>query len=386
MHNKAPINWVNTLFLIITPIVAILGTISIVYTHTLAWQTLVLALFFTIMGGLSITAGYHRLFSHLSYKTVWPIRLIFLLFGAATFEGSVLEWCTDHRNHHRHTDTEKDPYNIRQGFWYAHIGWLIRLDTSKRDFSNVEDLQADPLVRFQHRFFVPIAIFMGFVLPMLLGMLWNDAFGAVIIAGALRITISQHMTFCINSVCHCFGKQKYSSRTSARDNWFTALFTFGEGFHNYHHQFPLDYRNGIRFFHFDPTKWLIRGLSFIGLATELRTINTKRIVQYRIDMDRKRLEDLLSSIQNDIKNNINHVLQPMYQSLMQALARLDELEKAYKQLKTEKINHMKDSMSEYKTKLNEYYEQIQQAKADLKRQLKVWGHLVSYSRNSVVTV
>lgn len=281
MSNAKHINWPNVLFFIITPIVGIIGTFILCYRGEVALNTLWLSLFLIVMGGISITAGYHRLFSHVSYKACWPVRLIFLLFGASVFEGSVLEWSTDHRDHHRYTDTPKDPYNFQQGFWHAHMGWIFGLDVKKRDFNNVNDLKKDPLVQFQHRYFLPLAMTMGFIFPMCVAALWGNAWGGLIVAGALRMTLVQHMTFCINSVCHYIGKQPYSARNSAKDNWFTALLTFGEGYHNFHHTFPLDYRNGIRFFHYDPTKWLIRTMKMLGLARDLKTVSSHKIAEYR---------------------------------------------------------------------------------------------------------
>ena len=263
------INWVNTFFLILVPIIGIVGTVLIITHGNFHWGTLWLAISFLIATGLSITAGYHRLFAHRSYQAIWPVRLFFLLFGVSAFQGSVLEWCTDHRNHHLYTDTDRDPYNIQRGFWFAHIGWLFMLDTTKRDYSNVKDLSRDPLMKFQHAFFGPLSILMGFVFPMAIASLWGDPWGGLIIAGALRITISQQTTFCVNSVCHLFGSRTHSPEHSPRDNWITAFFTFGEGFHSFHHRFPVDYRNGIRFYHYDPTKWLIKLLSWMGLAKNL---------------------------------------------------------------------------------------------------------------------
>ena len=278
---KRRINWLNTSFLFLTPVVGIGGMIWLGCLDMLHWQTFVLAAVFWFISGLAVTVGYHRMFSHRSFQAVWPVRLILVLLSSAVFEGSVLEWCTDHRNHHRYTDTLKDPYNIKQGFWHAHIGWLIFLDTKKRDFSNVAELQQDPIVRFQHRFFVPLAILMGFGLPVGIAMLWGDALGGLIIAGALRVFVNHHCTFFINSLCHMVGKRPYSTQQSARDSWFTALLTYGEGFHNFHHQFPLDYRNGVKFYHFDPSKWAIKLLAWCGLASGLQQVGDDRIVAYK---------------------------------------------------------------------------------------------------------
>lgn len=340
MTQRNSINWTNTLFLTLTPIIGIVGTILLCVFSIVHWQTWVLFGAMFVLTGLSVTAGYHRLFSHRSYKTVWPIRLILILFGSGAFEGSVFEWSTDHRDHHRFTDTDQDPYNVKKGFWYAHLGWLLRLDTKKRHFSNIDDLKESRLLRFQHRYYVAIATVMGFVVPTAIASLWGDPFGGLIVAGALRITASHHSTFCINSLCHILGKRTYSDSSSARDNWLSALVTFGEGYHNYHHRFPVDYRNGIRFYHFDPTKWLIRGLSYLGLATELRRIPRYRIIQVMIESQERIAQD-----------NAKHgVLTSLHESIMKTLEKVREFELAYAKSRTKeyrlKLKHAKNELQD----------------------------------------
>lgn len=372
MQDTKKINWLNTLFLIINPLVAVVGTIVLACMHLIHWKTILLTVILAVMGGISITAGYHRLFSHQSYKAAWPVRFIFLLFGAATFEGSVLEWCTDHRNHHLHTDTPKDPYSIKGGFWYAHIGWLFTLDPTKRDYSNVADLQKDPLVRFQDKYYIAIAVVIGYVLPVLIALCWGDWMGGLFIAGALRITFSQHTTFFVNSACHFFGRSPYSDRHTARDNWVTALFTFGEGYHNFHHQFPLEYRNAIRFYQYDPTKWLIRTLAFFGLATDLKTISKQTILKYKINMDQKRLSEEPKS-----------KLHELYESIMDVLTKTDRLEVAYKKLKSCQFLDLKLKADEYKALLQNQHRELKLLKSKLKQLVKEWRHSIARQSNSV---
>jgi len=372
MNSTRRINWTNTLFLTLTPLVAIIGTVLIVISGHLSGATVVLAILFMGATGIAITAGYHRLFSHRSYKTIWPIRLLYLLFGAACFEGSVLEWCTDHRKHHLYVDTPKDPYNINQGFWYAHIGWLIFLDTSKRDFKNVSDLADDPLVRFQHRFFVPLAIVMGFLLPAAIASLWGDFWGGLIIAGALRITLNQHLTFCINSVCHTFGKRNYSEQQSARDNWITALFTYGEGFHNFHHQFMFDYRNGIRFYHFDPAKWLIATLSFLRLATDLKQASCKQIIRYVVRVDESHVLTQIKQYSGSITQYAERFIQPLREAVLQAATRLEQLEEDYMALKQRKMDYLKGKMADYHSHLRAQKNQLKMARSELATALARW--------------
>lgn len=366
MKKTSKINWTNTLFLIFTPIIGIIGTIYLVIFQHVSWQTWVLTVVLSGLSGLAVTAGYHRLFAHCSYRVAWPIRLLFLLFASASFEGSVLEWCTDHRNHHRYTDTDRDPYNIKRGFWYAHIGWLLVLDGSKRDYSNVDDLKKDPIVRFQHRFFPYLGILIGFILPTMIAGLWGNALAGFIIAGALRITFNHHATFCINSVCHIFGKRTYSDKQSARDNWITAFFTYGEGFHNFHHQFPIDYRNGLRYFHYDPTKWLIRGMSYLGLAYDLKRVSTHRIIKYQIRMDEKHISLL---------EHMSSMLKPTYEKIQQLITRVEELEKNYEQLKKSKMQYMAGKMNDYREHVHEYRRKLKHAKQELKYFHSLWNKL-----------
>lgn len=276
---REPINWVNTLFLTLCPLLSVTGTILLCLYTTISWKTWVLFGVSTALTGFAITGGYHRLFAHKAYRTTQSIRLLYLLVATAAFEGSVLEWCTDHRKHHRHTDTESDPYNIKRGFWYAHMGWLIRLDNQKRDFSNVIDLKADRLCRLQHRFYSPLAAIIGFALPAAIASIWGEPLAGLVIAGGLRVTLNHHFTFFINSLCHTLGKRPYSEQESARDHWLAAIFTYGEGYHNFHHRFPIDYRNGIEAHHYDPTKWLIWSLSKLGLASDLNRVSPQRIAQ-----------------------------------------------------------------------------------------------------------
>jgi stearoyl-CoA desaturase (delta-9 desaturase) len=230
--------------------------------------------------GFSITIGYHRLFSHITFQASWPVRLFTLIFGAAAFENSALMWASEHRRHHKHVDHDDDPYSISKGFFYAHIGWLIFKLKADQPYDNVPDLMKDKLVRWQHRYVQVIAVVVSFVLPAVVGALWNGwrgALGAFLIAGVARIVVLQHCTFLINSACHVFGTQPYSTRCSARDSWLMALLTMGEGYHNYHHEFQHDYRNGVKPWNFDPTKWIIWTLSKLGLTRNLRRVPVEKI-------------------------------------------------------------------------------------------------------------
>jgi len=280
------IYWPTTLFLTITPILGIYG----VLTTEFNWRTYALAFASYFIAGIGITSGYHRLFSHRSYDATFPVKLILTLMGTTAFEMSVLDWAADHRAHHRYTDTDKDPYNVKKGFWWAHMGWLM-FKRKEEIQSDISDLKRDPLLRFQHDYFFPLALLLGFGLPTwIAGYFWGDWKGGFLIAGVLSKVIMLQCTFCINSLAHYLGEATYSDQRSPRDSFITSLVTFGEGYHNFHHEFPYDYRNGVHFTAYDPGKWLISALSYFGLTYNLKRFPEELFEKAKIQMAQKGLE------------------------------------------------------------------------------------------------
>ena len=329
------IDWVNTLFLVLTPTIAFAGLAFLIHYHAIHLMTVVLA----VATGIGVTAGYHRLFSHRSYDAKWPVRLGLLLLGAASFENSALNWSSDHRDHHRFVDTDKDPYNIKRGFWYAHMGWVMLKQRPTDGYGNVPDLKRDPLVDFQHRHYLILGILVGFALPMAIASLWGDALGGLLVAGFLRIVLNHHFTFSINSVCHYLGRQPYSDRDSSRDSWIPALFTYGEGYHNFHHTFPSDYRNGIKAYHFDPTKWLIRGLEFLGQTSNLHRIPEDRILKARLLMDEKRIMRKIERVNAAVQIRRELVISARMK-LVEAYTRFQTLKAEYGRMRHEKMESL----------------------------------------------
>jgi stearoyl-CoA desaturase (Delta-9 desaturase) len=284
MFSRIPfekVNWPTSAFLIGTLFLSLTAVPAYLCFFGIDWFQIVLFVVMFCACGFSITVGYHRLFSHLTFQAHWIIRLSTLIFGAAAFENSALLWACEHRTHHKHVDHDEDPYCISKGFFHAHIGWLMFKLNPLPPFDNVADLQKDPLVNWQHRYIHWIGTFVSFVFPTILGFAWGgwiSALGGFLIAGVARVVVLQHCTFCINSMCHYLGKRPYSSKCSARDSWLMAIVTFGEGYHNYHHEFQHDYRNGVKPWQFDPTKWLIWTLSKFGLVSKLRRVSREKIL------------------------------------------------------------------------------------------------------------
>lgn len=283
------IHWVNTLFLTLTPIVGILLLLWHIqfegFNPDLLWGFV----FFYFLCGLSITAGYHRLISHRAYKAHPMVKLFFLIFGAGAFQNSALKWCSDHRRHHSHCDQELDPYNINKGFFWAHMGWIMTDEDREKYYSRFgKELTKDKMILWQDKYYLPISILIGFGLPLAYGFYMGSPIGGLAIAGVLRIVFVHHCTFFINSLCHVLGSQTYTDTNTAKDSPIMALFSYGEGYHNFHHFFQTDFRNGVRFYDFDPTKWIILLLEKVGLAHDLIRTPDETILKAKINMDEKR--------------------------------------------------------------------------------------------------
>ena len=259
------------------------------------WAWLAAALIW-IASGLSITVGYHRLWSHRAFRAAWPLRLALAFFGTFSIQNSILVWAARHRVHHRHVDdVDKDPHSILSGFWHAHMGWMTReWKTSEVHLEEVPDLQKDPIVMWQHKLYWPAVWMMNLGFPAALGWLAGDVIGMILLAGAFRLAISQHFTFFINSLAHTWGKRNYSLENTARDNGWIALMTWGEGYHNFHHAFQADYRNGLRWWQFDPSKWLITICAWLGMARDLKRTPAFKIQRARLQICFNELERHLS--------------------------------------------------------------------------------------------
>jgi len=240
--------------------------------------------------GIDVSLGYHRLWSHRSYTASWPLKLWLAVVGAGAMQHSIINWSYDHRSHHRYTDTVKDPYSVRKGLLYAHMGWLIfKHDPECQAHADISDLTNDPIVAWQDYYYSPIAMVIAYILPCCIGGLWGDYWGGLIYAGVLRTFLVQQSTFCVNSVAHWLGDHTFDDRNSPRDHAITALMTFGEGYHNFHHEFPSDYRNAIAWHQYDPTKWMIWLWKEMGLAHNLKTFRQNEIEKGRLQQEQKKL-------------------------------------------------------------------------------------------------
>ncbi|KAH0608541.1 uncharacterized protein H6S33_001675 [Morchella sextelata] len=278
----------NITLIVIVPILGLWGSFyTPLYRNTLIWS--ITYYFWT---GLGITAGYHRLWAHSSYSATLPLKLFLAAVGGGAVEGSIRWWSRDHRAHHRYTDTDKDPYSVRKGLMYSHLGWMVMKQNPKRiGRTDISDLNQDPVVVWQHKHYLWVVVFMGLIFPTLVaGLGWGDWIGGFVYAGILRIFFVQQATFCVNSLAHWLGDQPFDDRNSPRDHVITALVTLGEGYHNFHHEFPSDYRNAIQWHQYDPTKWCIWTWKQLGLAYDLKQFRSNEIEKGRLQQQQKKLD------------------------------------------------------------------------------------------------
>ncbi len=276
-------DWINIAFLTLTPVIGIFGTAAYTYARGFHLWMPLLAIGMYLAVGLSICAGYHRFFSHKSYEAHPIVQWFFAFFGAMAAQNSILWWSAAHRVHHKYADKDWDPYNIRRGFWWAHILWIFhKNEETEETFANSPDLKANKIVMFQHRWHKQIMVFGGFGLPTLIGWAFGDPIAGLLWGGFTRLIVIHHSTFFVNSLAHTLGEPTFNAEASARDNWLVALATLGEGYHSFHHRFPADFRNGIRWYHWDPAKWFIATAHRIGLAKNLLSTPPPQIEQARM--------------------------------------------------------------------------------------------------------
>jgi stearoyl-CoA desaturase (delta-9 desaturase) len=280
---------VRTIFFGVPPIALVLAG-WLAWGGTLHWHDLVvLAITYTITG-LGITVGYHRLFTHRSFKTSRTMRALLAVLGSMAVEGPVIEWVATHRKHHRFSDHPGDPHSPHledapgwrgalRGLAHAHVGWMFRGKDMANPARYAKDLLADRDLRFISRTF-PLWVVAGLAIPFGLGVaLTGSLVGGLtglLWGGAVRVLLLHHTTFSINSLCHYFGRRPFSTGDESRNLAWLAPLAFGEAWHNNHHAFPTSARHGLSRWQLDPGGWLIGGLERSHLAWDVVRISPTR--------------------------------------------------------------------------------------------------------------
>jgi stearoyl-CoA desaturase (delta-9 desaturase) len=260
----------------------------------LSWADVALAVPFYFITGLGVTVGYHRCFTHGSFKANRPLRIALAVAGSLAIEGPVITWVADHRRHHKYADKEGDPHSpwrfgsdwkaLSKGLVWAHCGWLFDEErTSKAKFT--PDLLADKDFVRVHKLF-PALVAVSFLLPAGLGglitMSWAGALTAFFWASLVRITLLHHVTWSINSICHTFGNEDFEVRDKSRNVWWLAIASFGESWHNLHHADPTCARHGVLKGQIDMSARVIWAFERLGWASDVRWPKADRLAMKRV--------------------------------------------------------------------------------------------------------
>lgn len=366
--NGKQFNWGPGLFLLIYQPCLLLALPFYFYYAAPGWQMILASIVLLYLTGMSITAGYHRFYAHRTYKTNPFIEAILLFFASMAGQGSALRWSFDHRLHHAHVDTDNDPYSIKKGFWYAHFLWILE-KPRPIDPKVVPDLMKNPLIQFQHRYSSLLMVLTNVIAFFVVGWLLNDYVGAFFLACWTRLFALHHFTWFINSLAHTWGDKPFCQEQSAVNNYVISFLTFGEGYHNYHHVFANDYRNGIRWYHFDPTKWLIWGLHKIGLASNLKRMDPYTIKK-RMVMERKELLlDRLCNLWYVKKDELEKKIHDLSERIVNEIAEANQLRERYWACKSE---------GKEREEIKALKRQLAQMKRSLKEDWRLW---VKLSRN-----
>ncbi|KAL6268604.1 hypothetical protein P5V15_001736 [Pogonomyrmex californicus] len=273
--------WRNVMVFVYVHLAAIYGLYLIFFKikhRSLIWFAAI-----AVAAGLGITAGAHRLWSHRSYKAKWPMRFILMIFQTTAFQDDIYTWVRDHRVHHKFTDTDADPYNARRGFFFSHIGWLLvrkHPDVARKGATiDCSDLNQDPFVVFQKKWYIYLMPFCTFIIPTLVPWLvWGEYFWYSWHVTVCRYCLNLNFTWSVNSAAHIWGVKPYDKSISPTNNGGVSFISFGEGWHNYHHVFPYDYKAAeLGNYRLNLTTAFIDFFAYLGLAYDLKTAPTNAI-------------------------------------------------------------------------------------------------------------
>jgi len=285
MEVPLQIVWRNVALFAYLHLAAVYGLYLFVMGQVM-WQTFLWGTLFYFMSGLGITAGCHRFWAHKSYKAKMPLQLLLTVFQTVAFQNSIHEWSRDHRVHHKYSETNADPHNAKRGFFFAHMGWLmcrkhpaVKVKGAGIDMS---DLEKDPVVAFQNKYYLQMVFLFCFFLPTLVPMFfWGESFtSAWFFVTQFRFCVILHWTWLVNSAAHMWGNRPYDESINPSQNKTVAVLAMGEGWHNYHHTFPWDYKTAeLGNYRYNLTTAFIDFMASIGWAYDLKTVPKSLVLQ-----------------------------------------------------------------------------------------------------------
>lgn len=274
---KFSIVWRNVIIFAHLHLAAIYGLYLFLFKSL--WLTDLFACSLIFFSGLGITAGAHRLWAHKSYKARLPLQILLVFFNTIALQDSIIHWVRDHRIHHKYSETDADPYNSRRGFFFSHIGWLLirkHPDIKEKGKTiDMSDLREDPVLKFQLRYYVILGPLACFVIPTYIATLWGETlWNSFFVCSIFRYIYTLNGTWLVNSAAHIWGNKPYDKNIDPAENNTVSWITFGEGFHNFHHTFPWDYKTAeLGGYSLNLTKLFIDIMATIGWAYDLKFVS-----------------------------------------------------------------------------------------------------------------
>jgi stearoyl-CoA desaturase (delta-9 desaturase) len=280
---------------VVVPFLAFLAAVPVAWGWGMNWTDVVLFVVFYWGSGLGITVGYHRLFTHKSFKANRGLRIGVAIAGSMAIEGPVIRWVADHRRHHAYSDREGDPHSpwrygestraLMKGLAWAHLGWMFdEMHTNREKYT--PDLMRDRDIRLVDRLFPVWTLLSVFLPPLIAGLIhmsWGAALSAFFWASLVRIFLLHHVTWSINSICHTIGDRPFAARDRSANFWPLAILSFGESWHNMHHADPTAARHGVLRGQLDTSARLIWLFEKLGWATEVRWPKAERLAKLRVE-------------------------------------------------------------------------------------------------------
>jgi stearoyl-CoA desaturase (delta-9 desaturase) len=275
---KRDFGWLVSLPFYAVHVVAVVGVALVGFS----WQGVALALALYYVRMFGVTGGYHRYFSHRTYRTSRAFQLVLAVLAQTSVQKGALWWAAHHRDHHKYSDTPKDPHSYRDyGFWYSHVGWILSTETEDTDYSRISDLARYPELRWLNNWHLvpPVALAVG---------LWLvGGWPALVWGFFVSTTLLWHGTFTINSLSHIWGKRRYQTTDDSKNNPVLAIVTMGEGWHNNHHYYPRSVRQGFRWWQIDMTYYVLRAFAAVGLVWDLH-VPSQKVIDGDVEVRPKR--------------------------------------------------------------------------------------------------
>ncbi|XP_003247697.1 acyl-CoA Delta(11) desaturase isoform X2 [Acyrthosiphon pisum] len=286
--SKQEIIWTNVVFITLLHVLFVYCFCN--YFFSTKWQTYVWSFIVGGIGGFGVTGGAHRYFTHRSFKAKLPLQLILILCYTVSGQNNIPDWVRDHRVHHKFSETDADPHNANRGFFFSHVGWLMQRKHPevyrKGKTIDMSDINNDPLVKFHTKHFLLFKMLFCFIIPVLISVYalnenWAEAISSLAV---VRYVLNLNFTWSVNSVAHIWGSKPYDKRIQPAQNVVVSIVAMGEGWHNYHHSFPWDYRAAeLGGYSLNTTTLWLDLFAAIGWAYDLKTASKQLIQQVAVN-------------------------------------------------------------------------------------------------------